>query len=344
MKHSNAYFLAVLGIPFTLGLAALADDVSFHPAKDFASQKELRIDAELAVKEASISFNGEPVPADSIEQLTAQQLMLSIAIDVTETFRATKDGAPVDLLRGYDKIELKLEIGDEVQEPEGDNDLEGKSVQFLWDAKESEYKKSFHESKGDDALLESLDADMEVRALLPDKKVGEGDTWDVSGDDLAALFFPGGIAAGGGDGSGEGPDVEAITDEFAKQLETAFKEFKVTCTYTGTRDAAGTKVGEITFVYDGKASLDLDPILKQAEEMGGGGIDMEFSSSASMTLRGEGALLWDLATGVMYTYEMKAELGLDVNIEAHAQQEGMEFDVSMSGSIGGDVTWAMTRK
>lgn len=344
MKHTNAYFLAVLGIPLTLGLASLADDVSFHPAKDLASQKELRIEAELAVKEASMTFNGEPVPGDSIEQLTAQQLLLNIAIDVTETFRATKDGAPVDLVRSYDKLELKVEIGDEVEEPEGDNDLEGKIVQFLWDAKESEYKKSFHESKGDEALLERLDADMEVRALLPDKKVGEGDTWDVSGDDLAALFFPGGIASGAGDASGEGPDMGAITDELTKQLETAFKEFKVTCTYKGARDAAGTKVGEIAFVYDGKASLDLDQLLQQAEELNGSGLDMEFSSSASMTLRGEGALLWDLATGVMHTYEMKAELGLDVSIEAHAEQEGRQFDVSMSGTIGGDVTWAMTRK
>ena len=98
-------------------------------------------------------------------------------------------------------------------------------------------------------------------------------------------------------------------------------------------------------MYDGKASLDLDAVLEQAEALGGdGGPEMDYTSSASMSLRGEGTLLWDLATGVMHTYEMKAELGLDVRIEAHADQDGMKFDVSISGSLGGDVTWAMTRK
>ncbi len=345
MKTHSSFVLALLAIPLTLGLAAVADDLSFHPAKDAKSQKELRIEGEFRVKEASLTVNGEPLPGEMLDQITSQEILISLAVDATETFLATKDGAPTDLLRSYDKLESKMEVGDETKSPEKANELEGKIVRFQWDEKASEFKKSFHESKGDDALLEDLIDDMEVRALLPSKKVAEGDTWEVEADQMLALFFPGGVAANAGDSGGEGPDMGEMSEEMAKQMEEAFKAFKVTCIYKGTRDAGGTKVGEITFAYDGKASLDLDPILEKVQEsFGEGAPEMDFNATASMSLKGEGVLLWDLATGVMHSYEMKSNLGLDVNIQVHGDQEGQQFEVSLSGSVGGDVTWELTRQ
>lgn len=345
MKIQSSFAFAVLAIPLTLGLAAVADDVSFHPAKDAKSQKELRIEGEFRVKDASFTVNGDPVPAEVLDQIKSQELLLSLAVDATETFLSTKDGAPTDLLRSYDKIEAKVEVGDETKSPEKANELEGKVVRFQWDDKGSEFKKSFHESKGDEALLENLIDDMEVRALLPAKKVSEGDSWDVAAEHMLALFFPGGLASGAGDSSGDGPDMDAMGEEMAKQMQEAFQEFKVTCTYKGSHDAAGTKVGEIAFAYDGKASLDLDPILRKVQEsIGEGAPEMDFSATASMSLKGEGTLLWDVATGLMHSYEMKSDLGLDVNIQVHGDQDGQQFEVSMSGSLGGDVTWDLARK
>ncbi|MCY2960635.1 MAG: hypothetical protein NTY35_10760 [Planctomycetota bacterium] len=346
MKTKSAYLFAVLAIPLTLGLAAVADDVSFHPAKDVKSQKELRIEGEFRVKEAAFTVNGEPMPGEMLEQITSQEMLLSIAIDATETFLATKDGSPTDLLRSYDKMETKVEIGDQSESPKKANELEGKVVRFQWDDKASEFKKSFHESKGDDALLEQLIDDMEVRAMLPAKKVAQGDTWEVDAEHMTALFFPGGIAGGADDSAGEGPDMDAMGKEMAKQMEEAFKEFKVACTYKGARDAAGTRVGEIAFTYDGKASLDLDSILRQVQDAfgGEGAPQMEFTTSATLSLKGDGVLLWDLATGVLHSYEMKSNLGLDVSIQVHAEQDGQQFEVSLSGSLGGDVTWELARK
>lgn len=346
MKTTSAFFLAALAIPLTLGLASVADDLSFHPPKDAKSQKQLRIEAEFRVKEASFTVNGEPMPGEMVDQLTSQEMLLSIAVDATETFLATKDGAPTDLLRSYDKLEAKVEIGDEEQKPESANELEGKVVRFQWDDKASEYKKSFHESKGDDALLADLIDDMELRALLPAKKVATGDTWEVDAQHMAALFFPGGLAAGAGPSDGEGPDIDAMGDEMAKQMEAAFKEFKVACVYKGARDADGTKVGEVTFSYDGKASLDLDPILRQAQEAltGEGAPQMDFTATATMALKGDGVLLWDLSTGTLHSYEMKSNVELDLSIQVHAEQEGQQFEVSLSGSVGGDVTWELDRQ
>jgi len=345
MKTHSSFSLAILAIPLTLGFAAVADDLSFHPAKDAKSQKELRIEAEFRVQEASLTVNGEPLPGEMLDQIKSQEILISLAIDATETFLATKDGAPTDLLRSYDKLEATLDVGDESQSPDGANELEGKVVRFQWDEKASEFNKTFHESKGDESLLEDLIDDMEVRALLPSKKVAEGDTWDVDADRMIALFFPGGVAAAVGDDAGEGPDMGEMSAELGEQMQEAFQAFKVTCIYKGTRDAGGTRVGEITFAYDGKADLDLDPILEKVQEsFGGGAPEMDFEATASMTLKGEGVLLWDVATGVMHSYEMTAKMGLDVNIQVHGEQQGQQFEVSLSGSMGGDVTWELSRQ
>lgn len=345
MITQRPFAFAVLAIPLTLAFTVVADDLAFRPAKDAKAQKELRIEGEFRIKDASFSMNGEPAPTGALDELTSQEMLLSLAIDATETFLATKDGVPIDLLRTYDKIEVSMEVGDETQSPDDSNELEGKTVRFQRDEK-SELKKSFHESKGDDALLESLIDDMEVRALLPEKKVSAGDTWDVAADRMQALFFPGGIVMSGKDESG-GPDIDALGQEMADQLEEAWSDFKVACTYKGAREDGGTRVGEITFLYDGKATLDLASLLEKVTQSVGGGAEMpemDIQATASMTLKGEGVLLWDLATGTLHSYEMKADVGLDIDIEVSMDQGGQQMEFAVAGSLGGDVTWDLSRK
>lgn len=342
MKNTHAFLFACLSIPLVVGFAAVADELAFHPGKDVKTQKELRMEAEFKVEEASFTVNGEPMPGEVLDQVMAQEILISLAIDATETFVATKDGKPTDLLRAYEKIKTSAEIGDETKESDTPSDLEGKTVRFTWNEKTKAYDKSFHESKGDEGDLERLIDDMEVRALLPDKKVSEGDTWTVDATALEALFFPGGVISSAKD-KGDGPDLDAIVEDVGQQIQEALKDFRVTCTYKGTREEGGTKVGAIAFVYDGKADIDLVPMLeKLAESVGGEGVpEMDFTASAAMQLEGEGLLLWDLAAGVMHSYEMKSKVGFDLNVQVHADQDGQQIEVALSGSLGGNVTWEM---
>ncbi|MBL8863543.1 MAG: hypothetical protein JNK02_16255 [Planctomycetes bacterium] len=344
MNTTRLRLLAVLAVPFTLGLALVADELAFKPAKDSKSQKELRIEAEFRVRDASLSFNGEPVPADVISQVTSQDLLLTIGVEVTETFLSTKDGAPTDLLRSYDALSTRFEVGDEVQEPESGPNLEGKTVRFRWSESDSAFKKTFHESTGDEDLLEALDDDMELRALLPTKKVASGDIWEVKGEKIAALFFPGGLPGGGGGDEG-GPDLEAVGRELSEQLERSFRDFKVVCTYKGARDETGTQVGEVGFAYEGKASLDLAPVLQRViDSLGEQAPDFDLSATASMTLDGEGRMLWDLASGTLHSYEMKADVTFGIAVEVSGEQQGQQIEIALSGTLGGDVTWEMKRK
>ncbi len=343
MKLIHTILLASLTLPLTLGLAAVADDVSFHPASSTKVEKELRVEAELQLKDLSATMNGEPLPGEMLDQLGAQSILISLGIDVTETFVATKDGAPTDLLRSYDKLTTTMEIGDEAQEPDSANELEGKTVRFLWDDEASEFKKSFHESSGDDSLLESLIDDMEVRALLPGKKVSTGDTWEVAGEKLTALFFPGGVAGGVSAGD-EGPDVDAMSEALAEQFAEAFKDFRVRCTYKGSREDDGKQVGEIAFTYDGKGSLDLGSVLDELSgSFGPGAQEMDITSDATLSLKGEGTLLWDLGTGLLHAYEMRADVGLGFNLQLRTDQQGQQIEIAFSGELGGDVTWDLTR-
>ena len=343
MKNTRAYSLALLSIPLVVGFAFVADELAFHPAKDAKTQKELRMEAEFKVEEASFTVNGEPMPGEVLDQVMAQEILLSLAIDATETFVATKDGKPTDLLRSYEKIKTTAEIGDETQESDTPSELEGKTVRFTWNEKTKTFDKTFHESKGDESDLESLIDDMEVRALLPAKKVAKGDTWEVAAKDMLALFFPGGPVTGGVEKPEDGPDLDELGAEFGKQLEESFKEFKVACVYKGARDAGGKNVGEIAFTYEGKASIDLDPLLRKIQEsLGEGAPELDVEATATMNLKGEGVLLWDLATGLLHSYEMKADLGLDLEARLHGDEGGQSFEASLSGSIGGDVTWDMS--
>jgi hypothetical protein len=68
---------------------------------------------------------------------------------------------------------------------------------------------------------------------------------------------------------------------------------------------------------------------------------MDFTASAAMDLEGEGLLLWDLAGGLMHSYEMKSKVGFDLNVQVHADQDGQQIEVALSGSLGGNVTWEM---
>ncbi len=345
MKTTHAFSFAVLVIPLTLAFAAAADDLSFHPAKGEKVEKELRVEGEFHVKDVSVTVNGDPLPGEALDQISSMDLLLSLGIDASETFVSTKDGAPSELLRTYDDISVSMEVGDKKEEPVGSNALEGKTVRFQWDDENSEYKKSFHESTGDEALLENLIDDMEVRALLPTKKVATGDTWEVPAEHMTALFFPGGIASGSGNSSEGGPEFDALSEALHKQIEAGFGQFKVTCTYKGAREADGVQVGEIAFVFDDKGTLDLGSMLDDARGLFGGDMpDMDMEASATLSLKGEGTLLWDLSTGHMHAYEMRSDVGLDIHVDLHLDSNGEKAEVSMSGSLGGDVTWELKHK
>jgi len=338
--------LACLAAPLALGLTFVAEELAFHPTKDATSRKALTIAGEFRVSGVSFTVNGEPMPGEMLEQITSASILVDLAVDVTEVFRQTRDGRPIELLRTYDDLEASLEFGDESQSLEDAGEIEGKAIRFAWDEEEEAYTKSFHETTGEERILVDLIDDMEVRSLLPGKKVAAGDTWEVPAADLEPLFFPGGFLDLSG-ADQEGPEFDALAEDFARQLEQALKDFKVLCTYKGVREEGGRRVGEVAFRYDGRCELDLDELMAKVQESVGdqeGMPEMDISAGAGLTLTGEGALLWDLEAGMLHAYTMQADVELDVRVDVRGEAEGETFEVALSGELAGELSWEMTRQ
>lgn len=340
MKVSSLCLLACTSAPLLFAFALPADDLSFHPAANSDFSKTLKVNLEMNITDASMTMNGEPLPGEAVESLKSNSLTVDMLVGVTEKYVASKDNKPVELLRTYDKMKLDSEFGDESKEMEEFKELEGKTVSFKWNEKESSYDKSFHESEGEKDLLKSLEVDMDLRCLLPEKKVAKGDTWEVPADHLKTLFMPGGLATKGGEKEA-GAEFEKIQKNLEEQFSSALKDFKVTCTYKGTKDEGGVTVAEIGLLFDGKAKMDLASMLEDifAAQKQEGMPDMDFKAGVGMGMKGDGTLLWNMSAGRMQNFEMNATANLDVDINVHAEQGDQPIDVVMTGRAEGKMTW-----
>lgn len=341
MKLLRLAPLACTSLPLLLALSLPADDLTFHPAANSEVAKTLKLDLEINVKEASLTVDGNPMPVEQLNELTDKALIVNMVVGVTDKFVETKDGKPIDLLRTFDHLKLTHEFGEESGDVDEFKEPEGKTVEFKWDEKDGDYKKTFHESEGDEAGLKDLLVDMDLRALLPDKKVAKGDSWDVPAAKLKAVFLPGGMI------SKSDPEKE---EQFAKvksaleaQFTEALKDFKVTCTYKGTRDEDGTNVGEIALAYDGKMALDLGSLIEDAIQESGQQVpDMDIKAKLGVGMKGEGTLLWNVAAGHMHTFAMQADTSLDMDMGMHMSQGDQTHDMAMTAQASGKITWDLS--
>jgi hypothetical protein len=342
MKFSSLSFAAVLSAPLLLALAMPADDLSFHPAAKSEAAKTLTINVEMNIKDASFTMNGEPIPGDALDSIKENSLIMNMSAGVTDKYVETKDGKPVELLRTYDKLKMEAEFGEDSKEVDEFKVLEGKTVQFKWNEKESAYDKTFHESEGDPEDIKELSEDMDLRALLPEKKVSAGDTWEVPAKGLLSVFIPGGLLVMNEKGD-NAEQAEMMKKAIEGQLDQFLKDFKVVCTYKGSHDDGGTKVGEITFTFDGKAKLDMGSMMEEIiqSQAPAGAPEMDITATVGIEFKGDGTLLWDATKGIMNKFDMKSDVGLDVDIDVNAKQGDTPIEVSMSGAAEGKITWEM---
>jgi hypothetical protein len=342
MNLSRLATLACTSAPLLLALTMPADEIAFKPAANSEVSKTLKVDLELGVKDLTFTMNGEPGPEGALDELKQNSLVVNMLIGATDKYVDTKDGKPIDLLRTFDKLKFDTEFGEESKEVDEFKDFEGKTIRFKWNEKDGEYEKSFHESEGDKDRLKGLEPDMDLRCLLPEKKVAKGDTWVIPAERLKTLIMPGGfLNMGSGE---EAEQAEKAIEKIQEQFQTALKEFKVTCTYKGGKEEGGVKLSEIGFTFDGKAKLDLGSMLQEIVEANKqeGMPEMDFKANLGMSLKGDGTLLWDNAGGHMQSFDMHSEAGLDVDINVHAQQGDTPIDVAMAGRAEGKVNWEMT--
>lgn len=343
-KHRLILGLSLLTLPLT-AFTWRGDKVAFTPAEGATVSKELSLEATFFLDDIVVSFDGQEVPAD---QMAADEgLLIDATIGVTDEYAKVSGAKVLTLLRTFDELALEAGPESKAEDVEPFAELEDATVEFVWDAESGEYVARYPEDEeGNEDLLEGLDADMDLLALLPDGEVSIDDTWDVSGEGLEAVFLPGGIPGMESPDDPRGEEIgEIFKEELQSQLEGAFGEFAVHCKYVGSRDEDGALVGEISFEYDGKASIDLSEAIQRVIDLMGeqmGGVEADVVATVDLEFEGKGTLLWNLAEGHVHGFDMKADITVLIDIEADGSAAGQSHSIVTSAEVSGEATWSMT--
>ena len=341
---SRHLLTALLATPLLLALEPRADNVSFHPEDGSSLAKDYGIEFTFVLGDITAYIDGqdlsESVPADF-------ELVGDTSLTITDQYVETLDGKPLQLIRTFDSMEMYWEAMDESGDAEEFAELEGKSVKFEWNEDDEAYDVSFHESEGDEDLLEGLGIDMDLRALLPEDEVSQGDSWTVEARALGSIIFFG-TDFENLDFSMDDDDVgPLIESELVPQLESLADGFSADCEYLGSAEEDGTTLGVIGLAIKGEGSIDLVGLIEQIiEDQMPEGMEIDASvdeASIAIAMEGEGELRWDLGAGHMHDYEMSSELEILVDVYIEIDVGGEAHEIEASVEILGEGTWTAAK-
>lgn len=348
MFQTRRILVPVLAIPALVAFSPAGVQLSFAPSKGLTVTKTIEQTSEMALEEMVTVVNGNEMD-QGMDMETAQ----TTSFVFTDSYAEMASGQPAKLVRKFDKLsdtnvnEMSHPMmGDMDEETASESELEGLTVEFRWDAEGGDYVAKFPEDEeGDEALLEGLAEDVDLRAFLPDGEVDEGESWEVEPSAMRAVLAPGGdlkLEADGGGGmmsSGPQPSMEQILGEM---------EGKVTATFTGTREVEGTSMAVIKLAIEISSSNDLADFLTEqmANQEMPEGMDFEMdveSMDMEFALEGEGELLWNMKAGILGSLSIEGDSSVTTDmamtVNAMGQEQAMENSVTLAGSTTIEMTF-----
>lgn len=351
MKYSRTLALSALILPAIFAFNPTATTISFTPKEGSSLTKKFTSTMELTMENMDMTVGGQPPP---VSPEVDMQTDFEQVIVVTDTYVKIEDGTPTTLQRSYDELGWETDIKaetkvmgqttDQSTALKGASELEGKAVEFSWDAESEEYKRAYHEDEGEEELLENLKEDMDLRALLPTSEVSEGDSWEIDVSKLTAVLAPGGdlailpedLGEEGGD-----PMMSAGMGGSMSDMIGEFLEGEATGTFKGLKEVDDVQVAIIAVVIDIDSATDLtekvEEILADSDmppevsEIEISRIDLELEFEA------EGTLLWNVAAGHVHSFELSGEsrvvMDIGMTVNAMGQELDIEQNIEMSGTM-----------
>jgi len=314
----------VLALTALLALAPTpADTIAFGPKKGTKLEKRFEMNMTLEKRSMTMSVGGQDLPAEMLEDAT-MDLSMSRTVEVEDEYREIDGDRPDLLARTYTKLsdlseQKVLMIGmEEAQEEkkEKESDLEDQTVLFRWNEKESKFDKEWVGDGADDALLEDLEEDMDLRGIMPEKDVSVGDSWKIDLKEFDEIF-------------GSGGDLGFTDDDDDDDEGTDFEDNltgDVTCTYKGVQEIDGRKLARITATCKAKTFQDDDAKEKQPA------MRMEYDISM------EGEILWDLGGKHLVSYKLDGEVSSDMTLTQELDMNGQKGEllikIELAGKIG----------
>ncbi len=332
----------LLPLPLLLGSNAPATRIAFTVADGTSLTKTFEVKADLNLEDMTVSGAGGMMP--EMEMTMA----VSYKVTVSDEYQKVEGGAVRKLKRTFDDIasevntSMKMEIMGQSRDQDmnvtAESELESKSITFTWDAEKKEFTLAFEPAGGDEKLLEELRENMDLRALLPDAEVKEGEEWQLDPKELVDVLAPGGNlglkpkegaeASGGMGASG----MENMADMFGDDVEG-----KASGKFTGMREVGGTQMAVIKVSIDIKAKTDMTEMIKEQmakEDLPPELTKMEFDHmDIEYALQAEGELLWNVAAGHFHTLELsgtttfKSDQAMTIEVQGKSMnlEQSMEF-------------------
>ena len=328
--------LASIATPFVAIVLAsstpLGDSPRFAPAEKSALTKTLSSDWKLESESAAMTFDGKEVPSEKLG--LSMSIHEATKVKVTDRYMKVADGRPLELDRTY--LEL-VQTSDQttsmpgMKEPQAEkgvksSPLEGKTVRFSWNEKDSTYATALAGEETDGAHLKGKSEDIDVRGHLPAADVKQGDTWDVDGKLFDKLLQPGGnlhFKKDGDASKSEDSSIQGAGSELADNVTG-----KARCTLANVNKVRGHRIAMITIEADLKT---------HAADISRGDKGSAGTTTAKATMELEGALLWDLDEGHLANFDLYGKIELLMQIDGVKESRGEKHDVHLEFKLAGDV-------
>ena len=317
-------------VPAVFSLAALApfDAPSFGVSEGASVEKSFRTEGEFALEDASLLFNGEEAPLEQIGMPEDLSLSFGVELGCSDTYESLGDERPLVLLRSFDSARRWYEDQDGDGEDE-EPDVVGKVVRFAWNAEEELYEKSFVEEEGDEADLDDLREDLDLRGILPDGDVSEGDSWTTDGITLLELMMPGFDVRA----SIEGADDEEIPLAVRERVMALLEELAMDCVYAGTVEEDGLTLGKIDLTAAVEEVVEVDPSWLMDEEDQAENPEFSWDHlDLDLDMSFEGSLLWDMEAGRFHSFEGSTEGAATLDFAFAIEGFGLEIEGTMEFS------------
>jgi hypothetical protein len=317
-------------IPSTALVVCLAfhpveTSIVFAPSDGSQVTKSFEVALSFALEDFVMTMNGQESPFGMDGMRDEAEGDVGYTLEVVDLFETVAAGQPTKLSRKYESFSMHYDVGDNSGE-EGFEEVEGKTVRFVWNAEDEDYERSWgedSEDEADEAVLNVLAVDLDMRALLPRGPVSEGDRWQVEVSRLGSLFVPGLDLSRAASADVEGFD--QIPADFLGPIQEALDDAIVECTFRGLSGGADGDLAVIGLSLSADVSIDAaDKLMEQIEAQGDGEMEPDIGEfTIDLALECSGELLWNPRRGVFSTFELDGEATIDVYLVADVQAGGM---------------------
>ena len=321
---------ALLSLALTPAFVSPADSLTFHVEPKTKLTKTFENKVKLTSEDMSITIDGND--AHGGMESPKVEIADTETIQVTDEYAAVEDGRATKLVRSF--VELSGESVQTTTMPDGssvedheektkkESPLEGKTVVFTW--KDDDYVAAWAEDeRGDDDLLEKLEADMDLLQFLPSKEVATGDTWALEPKFFNAISSPGGRLHLRDPEEEDRDEMNTIQDRIEENIEGEGQ-----ATYKGTREVDGVRVGviEITAELESSGSFEKD--------------GRENTIEYKVTYAGQA--FWDVKAGHLRSFELEGTVKFTMDMKTSMEFNGESHDLRERVEFGGEFEHRIT--